>query len=88
MSEEKFTIYLNDFRILHTEADGGHRYICTHIDYDGESRQLTAFFAKKDDEERIDEKIPVIISGDLLAEDDHHPLLLLNAGIVIEEPES
>lgn len=86
MSEESFTIYLKDFRILHTDADGGHRYISTHIEYDGGQRPLTAFFADRDDEDRIEEAIPVILTGDLLAEDDDHPLLLLNATIVVEEP--
>jgi hypothetical protein len=86
MSEESFTIYLKDFRILHTDADGGHRYISTHIEYDGDQRPLTAFFAEKEDEDRIDETIPVILKGHLLAEDEAHPLLLLNASIVIEEP--
>lgn len=86
MSEESFTIYLNDFRILHTDADGGHRYISTNIEYDGGQRPLTAFFADREDEYRIDETIPVILKGDLLAEEGDHPLLLLNASIVIEEP--
>lgn len=85
MTEESFTIYLKDFHILHTDADGGHRYIATIIDYDGGQRSLKAFFANKEDEERIDETIPVILKGDLLVEDDHLPLLLMNAGIVVEE---
>lgn len=86
MSEESFTIYLKDFRVLHTDADGGHRYISTDIEYEGGQRCLTAFFAEREDEERIDETIPVILKGNLLAEDGHHPLLLLNASIVMEEP--
>jgi hypothetical protein len=86
MSEESFTIYLKDFRILHTDADGGHRYISTNIEYDGGQRSLTAFFADRDDEERIDETIPVILKGNLLAETGDQPLLLMNASIVIEEP--
>lgn len=87
MSEESFTIYLNDFRILHTDADGGHRYISTNIEYEGDQRNLTAFFADREDEERIDETIPVILKGNLLAEEEgNHPLLLLNASIVMEEP--
>ena len=86
MSEESFTIYLKDFCILHTEADGGHRYISTSIDYDGGRRALTAFFADREDEDRIDETIPVILKGNLLAEDGEHTLLLLNASIVMEEP--
>lgn len=85
MSEESFTIYLQDFRILHTDADGGHRYISTNIEYDGGRRPLTAFFADRDDEERIDETIPVILKGNLLAEEGNQPLLLMNASIVIEE---
>lgn len=86
MSEESFTIYLKDFRILHTDADGGHRYISTTIDYGGGRRDLTAFFADREDEERIDETIPVILKGNLLAENGEHTLLLLNASIVMEEP--
>lgn len=86
MSEESFTIYLKDFRILYTDADGGHRYISTTIDYDGGRRNLTAFFADRDDEERIDETIPVILKGNLLSENGEHTLLLLNASIVMEEP--
>lgn len=86
MSEESFTIYLDDFSILHTDADGGHRYVSTKIEYDGGQRPLTAFFANKDDEERADETIPMILKGDLLADQGDHPLLLLNASIVIEEP--
>lgn len=85
MTEESFTIYLKDFRIQHTDADGGHRYISTTIDYGGGQRPLKAFFASREDEERIDETIPVILKGNLLVEDDHHPLLLMNAGIVVEE---
>ncbi|HEY1115847.1 MAG TPA: hypothetical protein VGE66_19930 [Chitinophagaceae bacterium] len=86
MSEESFTIYLKDFQILYTDADGGHRYISTSIDYNGGRRALTAFFADREDEERIDETIPVILKGNLLAEDGEHTLLLMNASIVIEEP--
>jgi hypothetical protein len=86
MSEESFTIYLKDFRVLHTGADGGHRYISTVIDYGGRQRPLTAFFARKEDEDRLDENNPVIIKGNLLDEGGHQPLLLMNAEIVIEEP--
>ena len=86
MSEEKFTIYLDNFLIKATGADGGHRYITTTIDYKGEQRELKVFFAKKEDEEKADETIPIIISGELLDENNHQSLLLLNAGIVIEEP--
>ena len=88
MSEEKFTIYLDDFRINQTEADGGHRFLTTTVDYKGDQRELKVFFAQKEDEEKIDETIPVILNGDLLDEHYHQPLLLLNAQIVIEEPRS
>jgi hypothetical protein len=87
MSEEKFTIYLLNFRVLETEADGGHRYISTMVDYKGAFRQLTAFFSRKEDEENIDETIPVILRGDLLDDNHNQPLLLLNAEIVIEQPQ-
>lgn len=84
MSEEKFTIYLLHFRVLETEADGGHRYISTMVDYKGAYRPLTAFFAHKEDEAKIDDTIPVILKGDLLDDNHNHPLLLLNAEIVVE----
>lgn len=86
MSEESFTIYLSNFHLLFTEADGGHRYIFTKIDYKGGERVLKAFFAHREDEDRVDETIPVILRGNLLNESDHHPLLLLNAEIMVEEP--
>jgi hypothetical protein len=86
MSEEKFTIYLDNFRLLQTEADGGHRYITTTIDYNGDQRELKVFFAHKEDETRVDETIPVILKGELLDENHHQPLLLLNTEIVMEEP--
>jgi hypothetical protein len=86
MSEEKFTIYLDNFLLLQTEADGGHRYITTTIDYNGDQRELKVFFAHKEDEARVDETIPVILKGELLDENHHQPLLLLNTEIVMEEP--
>jgi hypothetical protein len=85
MSEEKFTIYLLNFRVLKTEADGGHRYLSTMVDYKGNYRELTAFFAHKEDEDKIDETIPVILKGDLLDDNHNHPLLLLNTEIVVEQ---
>jgi hypothetical protein len=44
------------------------------------------FFAHKEDEARVDETIPVILKGELLDENHHQPLLLLNTEIVMEEP--
>ena len=85
MSEEKFTIYLLNFRVLETEADGGHRYISTMVEYKGDYRELTAFFAHKEDEHKINETIPVILKGDLLDDNHNHALLLLNAEIVMEQ---
>ena len=86
MSEEQFTIYLTNYLIGNTEADGGHRYLTTNIEYKGQRRDLTAFFVNKEDEEYIEFNRPIILKGDLLDEDVHQALLLLNAEIVIEEP--
>jgi hypothetical protein len=86
MSEEKFTMYLDHFRLQQTEADGGHRFLTTIIDYNGQERELKVFFTHKEDEDKVNDTIPVILKGDLLDENHHQPLLLLNAEIVIEEP--
>jgi hypothetical protein len=77
-----FQTQLDNFLILSTGADGGHKYISTEIDFKGIRRKLTVFFESKADEEKITSMQRMKISGRLMDEGVEQSLLLLDAVLI------
>ncbi|MFB9054605.1 hypothetical protein ACFFVB_16055 [Formosa undariae] len=63
---EDFETELTDFKIQSTEADGGHHYLMARVDYNGQKRDLIAYFTNKTDEHKIKELNKVKIRGKIV----------------------
>lgn len=78
-------LLIENYRILSTGADGGHRYISTEIDHKGEVRKLTAIFLNKSDERDLGIYRRLWLKGDLIDEGNQNSLMLLNSIIIKKE---
>jgi hypothetical protein len=76
------TLKLTNYRVLSTGADGGHRYISTVIQHKGVTRQLTALFKSKSDENKLSENMAITVSGNLIDEGLQQSLMLLDTEII------
>jgi hypothetical protein len=63
---EDFEVELTDFKIQSTGADGGHHYLLAKVDYNGQKRDLIAYFTDKSDEQKIKELNKVKIRGKIV----------------------
>ncbi len=79
-----FKIQLENYQVLSTGADGGHKYISTEIEHNGIKRNLTAFFTNKSDEKKIISMQRIQVSGRLMDEGVQQSLLLLDAVLIDE----
>ncbi len=79
-----FQTQLDNFQILSTGADGGHKYISTDIELNGIKRKLSVFFASKADAEKISFMQRIKVSGRLMDEGIEQSLLLLDAVLIDE----
>lgn len=77
-----FQTQLDNFQILSTGADGGHKYISSDIEFNGIKRKLTVFFESKADEEKISSMQRIKVSGRLMDEGVEKSLLLLDAVLI------
>ena len=73
---------LDRFNIKTTGADGGHNYISTEIEYEGNKRNMVVMFLKKSDEKRLADLTEIEISGDLMDDGVKYDLTLLNTEII------
>jgi len=76
------TLKLTNFRILSTGVDGGHFYISTIIQHKGLTRQLTALFKSKSDENKLSEYMEITVLGNLIDEGLQQSLMLLDSEII------
>ena len=63
---EDFETELTDFKIQSTGADGGHNYLMAKVDYNGQKRDLIAYFTNKSDEQKIKQLNKVKIRGKIV----------------------
>lgn len=70
------TIKLTNFRTLETGEDGGHIYMTSEISYNGKTRDIVVFFADKADEQKLNGRTEITISGRLLDEENQSLNLL------------
>ena len=61
-----FETELTDFKLQSTGADGGHHYLKTKVDYNGQKRDLVAYFSNKNDEQKIKELNKIKIRGKIV----------------------
>jgi hypothetical protein len=75
-----FEIKLSDFKTLSTGEDGGHIYLTTEINYNGQQRKLVIYFADKSDEQKVKTKDNLKLSGRLFDEgsNNHYHCLTQN----------
>jgi hypothetical protein len=67
---------INDYKILETGVDGGHRYIKTNIEYHGQTKSLVIFFQNKLDGN------PIKVTGDLKFDEQNNSLTLNNSRLL------
>ena len=79
-TEREFEIV--NYDILSTGADGGHKYISTEILEKGKPRRLIILFENKLDENQLEHRKILKISGDLFDEGIQQDLILNNARII------
>lgn len=70
------TFRLTNFRTLETGADGGHKYVTSNIDYNGQQRKIIVFFADKADEQKLEGRTEINVDGQLVDERDQSLNLL------------
>lgn len=70
------TIRLTNFRTLETGSDGGHSYVTSEIDYNGQTRKIVVFFADKADEKKLKGRTEITVDGNLVDEKDQSLNLL------------
>ena len=79
-----FKTQLENYQVLSTGADGGHKYISTEIEHNGIKRKLTVFFTNKSDEKKITSIQRIQVSGRLMDDGIQQSLLLLDAVLIDE----
>lgn len=75
-------IELEEYRILETGADGGHKYISSSLKYNGSQREITTIFKNKNEEQKLTEGIKLRIKGILQDEGPQFGLTLLESKII------
>ena len=75
-------IELEEYRILETGADGGHKYISSSLKYNGSQREITTIFKNKNEEQKLTEGIKLRIKGILQDEGPQFDLTLLESKII------
>jgi hypothetical protein len=73
---ESFKIKIRNYNILSTGADGGHQYISSEINYNNKRRKITVIFNNKEDENKLNNRLPLVITGALSDDGESNPLLL------------
>ena len=76
------TYSIQDFTILSTGNDGGHHYLYTQIDHQGQRRKLVVFFADKADESKMRTATKVTVTGTLTDAGPQHSLQLTEAALL------
>ena len=78
---ENIVIELTDYKVLTNGSDGGHIYLKTKTDYNGQVRDLIIFFLDKSEEKKAKESEKLIIEGDLMDEGNEFSLTMFNSTI-------
>lgn len=76
------TYSIQDFTVLSTGNDGGHQYLCTHVDHQGHRRKLVVFFADKADERKMRTAAKITVAGTLTDAGPQHSLHLTEATLL------
>ena len=79
-----FETELTEFQTLSTGADGGHIYLRTKIDYNGQKRELVVYFSKKSDEQKIKNLSKINVRGKIVDEGLEHSLSLFETELLNE----
>jgi hypothetical protein len=77
-----FEIEVSNFQILSTGADGGHIYLTTEINHNGQQRKLVIYFADKLDEQKVKTREKLKLSGRLFDEGIQQSLSLLDTKLI------
>ncbi|RFN58407.1 hypothetical protein [Marixanthomonas ophiurae] len=81
---EDFETTLTDFKIQTTGSDGGHHYLMAKVNYNGQKRDLIAYFTNKSDEHKIKELDKVKICGKIVDNGIEQSLSLLETKLLNE----
>jgi hypothetical protein len=77
-----FEIEISDFQMLSTGVDGGHIYVTTEINYKGKLRKLDIYFADKSDEQKVQTKDKLKLSGRMFDEGLQQSLSMLETKLI------
>jgi len=59
-------LILDNYKVQTTGADGGHNYILTEIEYEGNKRRIVILFTDKSEEPNLDENKTITIIGEIV----------------------
>jgi len=72
-------IVIENYKVQTTGANGGHNYILTEIDFDGNLRRLLILFSNKSDEPNLNANKPIKVIGEIEDDGIEYDLLMSNA---------
>lgn len=72
-------LIISEYLIKSTGADGGHKYISTEIELEGKVKKLTILFAKKSDENKLENSGLIKLKGELQNDGGKDDLIMNNA---------
>tara|TARA_R110002073_G_scaffold143500_1_gene295481 strand:- start:51 stop:293 length:243 start_codon:yes stop_codon:yes gene_type:complete len=72
-------LVLENYKVQTTGADGGHNYILTEIDYNGNNRRLVILFWDKSEEPNLFENKTIKVTGKIEDDGIEYDLIMRNA---------
>jgi len=72
-------LVLDNYKVQTTGADGGHNYILTEIEYQGNKRRIVILFSDKTEEPNLNESRTIKVIGNIEDDGIEYDLMMSNA---------
>jgi len=74
-------LVLDNYKVQTTGADGGHNYILTEIEYEGNKRRIVILFSDKTEEPNLNENEAIKVIGEIEDDGIKYDLTMRNAKV-------
>jgi len=74
-------LVLDNYKVQKTGADGGHNYILTEIEYEGNKRRIVILFSDKTEEPNLNENEAIKVIGEIENDGIEYDLTMRNAKV-------
>ena len=74
-------LVLDNYKVQTTGADGGHNYILTEIEYEGNKRRIVILFSDKTEEPNLNENEAIKVIGEIEDVGIEYDLTMRNAKV-------